>query len=159
MHDWTFYGSTKNNGACPASAVIWWVLFASSASNPSLSSLAFHEEYHTSVWVSWQFAAGSEMTVLIYCKATDTCRLMQVGWCHNLFGFVRAQDVQTSNVRATLMSLSVEYVWFCMVLNMWRICNFCFSNLSSCRIQNNMVAMCTCAVCSFNFVRSNEPFC
>lgn len=24
---WTFYGSAKNNGACPASAVIWWVLF------------------------------------------------------------------------------------------------------------------------------------
>jgi hypothetical protein len=24
---WTFYGNTKNNEACPASAVIWWVLF------------------------------------------------------------------------------------------------------------------------------------
>jgi hypothetical protein len=49
-----FYGSAKNNGACPASAVIWWVLFVSFwcmglsilLNNPSLSSLALHEEYH-----------------------------------------------------------------------------------------------------------------
>jgi hypothetical protein len=119
---WAFYGSAKNSGACPASAVIWVGFvcdllvygLVNSAGNPSLNSLTAQVKHHTLL----SGCLGNLRQALKWLYLTTLRQQIHADWCHKLVWLCTCTEyhsvvaVPPSRVRATLVPLSVGYVWF-----------------------------------------------